>query len=183
MQQKKSVEIIANEKIDDKKLARARKIICELYDELPDYIARGHGPFLAAIYDNSGHLIAKEANNVVLDSNSQNHAEMDAIRAAEKIYNTYDLSQYDLSLYVTAEPCIMCMGGIMWSGIKSVYFGVPSKSVERITGFDEGFKPDWMNEFKRRNIIVYGNIAVDAGEKVLQDYIKQKHIVYAPKRK
>ena len=76
----------------------------------------------------------------------------------------------------------MCLGGIMWSGIKEVYYGVPSKSVEEITGSDEGFKPDWLTEFKKRGILVYGNIEVKAGEKVLKEYVASQHIVYQPHR-
>ena len=174
--------IIANEKIDARKLRRAKKIITELYDELPNYIARGHGPFLAAIYDTDGKQIARAANSVVSMNCSHNHAEMNAIRDAEEKLHTYDLSALNLSLYVTAEPCIMCLGGIMWSGIRAVFFGVPSKTVESITGFDEGFKPDWLDEFKRRNITVYGNIEPERGELVLRDYMTQNRIVYRPKR-
>lgn len=96
---------------------------------------------------------------------------MNAIKAAEKALNTFDLSSANLSLYVTAEPCMMCLGGIMWSGIKAVYFGVPSKRVEEITGFDEGFKPNWFDEFKKRGIAVYGNIESEAGEEVLRSYV------------
>ncbi len=174
--------IIANEKIDARKLRRAKKIITELYDELPNYIARGHGPFLAAIYDADGKQIVRAANSVVSMNCSHNHAEMNAIRDAEELLHTYDLSGHNLSLYVTAEPCIMCLGGIMWSGIRNVYFGVTSKVVESITGFDEGFKPNWLNEFKRRNITVYGNIEPEHGESVLRDYMTQNRIVYKPKR-
>ena len=175
--------VISNEKIDDVKLARAQKIILSLYQELPKYIARGNGPFLAAIYDKNGKLIAKAANSVVNDKCSHNHAEMSVIQMAEKILKTHDLSSHNLSLYVTAEPCIMCLGGIMWSGIKKVYFGVPSGVVEEITGFDEGFKPNWLDEFKRRNISVYGNIESKYGEQILRDYVKQNGIIYSPKRK
>ena len=180
---KSQTTIIANEKINARKLARARRIISELYDELPGYIARGHGPFLAAIYDGRGHLVAKSANTVVKAGCSHNHAEMNAIRAAEKFFKTHDLSGRNLSLYVTAEPCMMCLGGIMWSGIGAVYYGVPSNRVEAITEFDEGFKPDWFNEFKKRGITVYGNIEVEAGKKVLRDYVKNGKTVYQPKRK
>jgi len=175
--------IVANEKIKESKVARAREIIIELQRELPRYIAKGSGPFLAAIYDKTGKLIAKKANSVVSKNCSHNHAEMNAIKAAEKALNTYDLSSYHLSLYVTAEPCMMCLGGIMWSGIKEVYYGVPSKIVEKETGFDEGFKPKWLEEFKRRGITVYGNIEIEAGQKVLKDYVRQSHIVYKPDRK
>ncbi len=170
----------ANEKINMQKLKIAHKIITELQQELKTYIAKGAGPFLAAIYDENYNLISKEANSVVLNSCSHNHAEMNAISVAESKLGTYDLSKYNLKLYVTAEPCIMCLGGILWSGIKEIYFGVPSNRVEKITGFDEGFKPDWFNEFKKRGIIVYGNIASAEGEKVLKQYIKHGNPIYKP---
>jgi len=181
MAQKNSV--IANKKINEKKLNLAKKIILDLQTELKKAIRAGCGPFLAAIYDSKGTLIAKCANSVVFESCSHNHAEMNAIKEAERVLGTYDLSPYGLSLYVTAEPCIMCLGGIMWSGIREVYYGVPSKRVEEITGFDEGFKPDWLNEFKKRGITVYGQIEVEAGEEVLKSYVEQGHTIYKPERK
>jgi len=173
---------VANEKTDEIKLARARKIILELQAELKTYIANGSGPFLAAIYDSAGNLIAKSANSVISEGCSHNHAEMNAIKEAEKKLKTYDLSPYSLSLYVTSEPCIMCLGGIMWSGIKEVYYGVPSAMVEAITGFDEGFKPNWLEEFKKRNITVYGNIETQIGAQVLQYYVSQGKTIYKPQK-
>lgn len=175
--------IIANEEIDTHKLATAKKIILQLQEEIKGHISNGAGPFLAAIYDDKGNLIAKSANSVVTEGCSHNHAEMNVIRAAEKALETYDLSSYNLSLYVTSEPCMMCLGGIMWSGIKAVYYGVPSHKVEEITGFDEGFKPNWLEEFKKRGITVYGQIEQEAGEKVLHEYVATGKTVYQPKRK
>lgn len=164
-------------------ISRAEDIIRALQRELSERIRHeGCGPFLAAIYDEQGHLIAKAANSVVQEQCSHCHAEMNAIRAAERALGTYDLSAHNLALYVTAEPCIMCLGGIMWSGIKAVYYGVPSATVERITGFDEGFKPDWEAEFRKRGITVHGNIATEAGERVLQEYVAAGRTVYRPQR-
>ena len=161
--------IVSNEKINPVKLERAKKIILELQNELKSLIAEGAGPFLAAVYDAEGKLIAKTANSVVSEGCSNNHAEMNAIKAAEKALNTFDLSSANLSLYVTAEPCMMCLGGIMWSGIKAVYFGVPSK-------------PNWFDEFKKRGIAVYGNIESEAGEEVLRGYVTAGKKVYQPER-
>ena len=177
-----NAQVIANEEINDVKLLTAKKILLQLQNEMNDYIANGSGPFLAAIIDENGKIIAKTANSVVSEGCSNNHAEMNAIKMAQNNLGTYDLSKYNLSLYVTSEPCIMCIGGIMWSGIKAVYYGVPSKRVEEITGFDEGFKPNWFEEFKNRGITVYGNIEVKAGEKVLNDYVNGGKIVYQPER-
>jgi len=174
--------IISNEKIDNSKVEIAGKIIAGLQKDMQEYTSSGSGPFVAAIYDANGNLVVKCANSVVNDKCSNNHAEMNAIKAAQEILGTYDLTPYNLKLYVTAEPCIMCIGGIMWSGIKEVYYGVPSNTVEKITGFDEGFKPHWFDEFKKRGIIVYGNIEPQLGEKELYNYMETGKIVYKPVR-
>lgn len=175
-------QVISNEKIDKSKVETASKIITGLQKEMPDFTKNGSGPFVAAIYDDKGNLVVKVANSVVNEHNSNNHAEMNAIKAAEDKLGTYDLAPYNLSLYVTAEPCMMCIGGIMWSGIKAVYYGVPSKDVEEITGFDEGFKPHWFKEFKKRGIVVYGNIETEIGKQELYRYVKDGKEVYKPSR-
>lgn len=175
--------IVTNEKIDSDKLQKATEIITSLHQQLKKYIRNGSGPFLAAIYNNNNQLIAQTANSVISECCSNNHAEINVIKEAQKKLQTYDLSAYNLSLYVTAEPCMMCLGAIMWSGIKAVYYSVPSRRVEEITGFDEGFKPNWLEEFKKRGITVYGNIAQDEGEQVLRNYVAEGYTVYQPERK
>ena len=177
-----NAKVISNEKIDNAKVQTASKIIADLQREMSNYTKAGSGPFVAAIYDDKGNLLVKVANSVVNEHNSNNHAEMNAIKAAEDKLGTYDLSPYNLSLYVTAEPCMMCIGGIMWSGIKAVYYGVPSNDVEKITGFDEGFKPHWFKEFKKRGIIVYGNIEPEIGRQELYKYIDAGKEIYKPSR-
>ena len=177
-----NAKVISNEKIDNQKVLTASKIIKQLQNEMESFTAKGSGPFVAAIYDQNGKLIVKVANSVVNENCSNNHAEMNAIKAAEKKLKTFDLAPYNLKLYVTAEPCIMCIGGIMWSGIREVYYGVPSKTVEKITGFDEGFKPHWFKEFKKRGIIVYGNIEPEMGEQQLYKYVNSKKKIYKPSR-
>lgn len=175
-------DIISNEPVNKSKVDRAYEIISALQTEMKKFTDCGSGPFLAAIFDKSGNLIIKTSNSVVNDVCSHNHAEINAIKEVEKIYGTYDLSEYDLSLYITAEPCMMCVGAILWSGIKHVYYGIPSESVEKITGFDEGFKPDWLEEFRKRGITVYGNIAPELGEQALREYIENGLTVYKPER-
>ena len=177
-----SNEIISNEKINEEKLDNAINIITNLQQELLSCIESGCGPFLAAIYDKNNNLIAKSANSVVSEKCSNNHAEINTIKLAQNKLQSYDLSSFDLSIYVTAEPCMMCLGAIMWSGIKNLYYGVPSKIVEEITGFDEGFKPNWLDEFKKRGIIAYGNIVPDIGIEQLKKYVNSNREIYKPSR-
>ena len=159
--------LVANEKIDEVKLARAKKIILDLYKELANKTSNNRS-FIAAIYDNKGKLIAKAANSVVTGSCSLNHAEINVIREAERILGTYDLSPYHLSLYTSAEPCIMCAGAIIWSGIKEVYYGVPLECIQELANEDQGPKINLLDEFKKRGIIVYGGIEVEEGQKIVR---------------
>ena len=177
-----NAEVISNERIDQAKVDVACKIIAGLYKDVQSYTKDGSGPFVAAIYNDKNELVVKAANSVVNEGCSINHAEMNVIRAAEQMFGTYDLAPYNLKLYLTAEPCIMCVGGIMWSGIKEIYYGVPSKAVEKITGFDEGFKPNWFKEFKKRGIVVYGNIEQELGKQELQNYVNEGKKIYKPLR-
>ena len=49
------------------------------------------------------------------------HAEMEAIRKANKKLKSWRL--VDCDIYVTLEPCLMCMGAIIQSRIRHIYFG------------------------------------------------------------
>lgn len=106
---------------------------------------------------------------------------MNAIALAEQNLGTWNLAGRDLTLYTTAEPCMMCVGGILWSGIGRVVYGVATEAVEHITGFDEGFKPNWQAEFAKRKIEVVGPIAPEAGEAVLAEYMRRQGVVYSPR--
>ena len=178
----KRMHIQANSPIDKAELQKAQKIMLGVYDKTADGVRQGKGPFYAEIYDSDGNFIVSSSNSVVEDNCSVYHAEVNTLRKAHAYYKTYNLAPKDLTIYVNAEPCIMCAGALMWSGVKTIYYGVPSKDVERITGFDEGFKPNWIKEFKKRGITVYGNIEQQAGEKVLQEYVNSGKEIYKPTR-
>ena len=49
------------------------------------------------------------------------HAELEAIQKAEKILKSWRL--VDCDIYVTLEPCLMCMGAIIQARFKNVYYG------------------------------------------------------------
>ena len=77
-------------------------------------------PFAAAIvHRGTGGVVAegwnKTANNPLL------HGEIDAIN--NMIAAAPALDRSELVLYTTAEPCPMCQGAILWSGIGAVVFG------------------------------------------------------------
>ncbi len=100
-----------------------------------DNIDNGGGPFGAVIV-RDGKIIAEAANSVTNDNDPTAHAEVNAIRKASKLLNTFDLS--DCQIYTSCEPCPMCLGAIYWSGIKTVFYGNDKQDAANIN-FDDRF--------------------------------------------
>ncbi len=106
------------------------------------------GPFGALIIDKHGEILAVASNSVLKDHDPTAHAEMNAIREATKKINSHDLS--GCTLYTTAYPCPMCLGAIIWSNIKKVYYGCTEEDSDSI-GFIDEFIYKFIEE-KRQNI-------------------------------
>lgn len=64
-------------------------------------------------------IIAKSHNNVELNKDSTAHAEMLAIREAQKVIGHKHLLECDM--YITLEPCSMCAGAIVLSRLRNLY--------------------------------------------------------------
>ena len=105
-------------------------------------VTRGTGgPFGAAIFRrDTAHLVSVGVNDVVRGNNSALHAEVMAIMLAEHAVGSYSLSGPDLpehELVTSCEPCAMCLGAILWSGVRRVAMGATREDAKAI-GFDEG---------------------------------------------
>jgi tRNA(Arg) A34 adenosine deaminase TadA len=99
------------------------------------------GPFGAAIFDaETGRIVSVGLNQVVRLSNSVLHAEVTAIMTAQKIIQNYNLNfdgrgRYEL--FTSCEPCCMCLGAVLWSGVKRMVCAAAKDDASGI-GFDEG---------------------------------------------
>ena len=78
-------------------------------------------PVGAILIDDSGKIISKGFNKKEKDNDVSKHAEIIAIRKANKILNNWRLD--NLTLVVTLSPCLMCLGAIIASRIKKVVIG------------------------------------------------------------
>ena len=76
-------------------------------------------PFGAVIV-RGGRVLAFGRNSTKRNSDPTAHAEMMAIRAFLNGHEPDDLK--DATLYSSGEPCVMCMGAIIWCGIKRLVF-------------------------------------------------------------
>lgn len=86
---------------------------------------RGEIP-IGAVIVRSGKVISKAHNMREKKQNALYHAEVLAIMRACKKLKSWRLD--DCEMYVTIEPCQMCMGAITNARLKTVYFGAGTKS-------------------------------------------------------
>jgi tRNA(adenine34) deaminase len=71
------------------------------------------------VYENR--CLAEGWNQPIQNHDPTAHAEIQAIRKTGQVLNNYRL--IDCTLYVTLEPCVMCMGAIAHSRVKRLVFG------------------------------------------------------------
>ena len=76
---------------------------------------------VGAVLVKDGLIIAKAHNQPISTYDATAHAEIQLIRLAGNKLENYRLS--GTSLYVTLEPCAMCLGAIMHARIKRVIYG------------------------------------------------------------
>ena len=83
----------------------------------------GEVPVGAVLVDAQGELLATGFNRTIIDHDPTSHAEIVALRAGAQQVQNYRLP--GASLYVTLEPCAMCLGAILHARLARVVFGAP----------------------------------------------------------
>jgi tRNA(Arg) A34 adenosine deaminase TadA len=136
--------------------------------------AAGGGPFAAAVFErDSGRLVAAGGNLVVMSRCSSAHAEVIALSLAQQRLENFDLAAAGFpahELVSSAEPCAMCVGAVLWSGVRSLVYGAREEDVRAI-GFDEGPKhPLWADALRDRGIRVTPDVLRAECTAILRDY-------------
>lgn len=83
----------------------------------------GEVPVGAVLVDAQGELLATGFNRTIIDHDPTAHAEIVALRAGAQQVQNYRLP--GASLYVTLEPCAMCLGAMLHARLARVVFGAP----------------------------------------------------------
>ena len=145
------------------------------------------GPFGAAVFEReSGQLVSGGVNVVLKQGCSAAHAEMMAIMLAQQELGTHDLGVAELpefQLVTSGKMCAMCLGSVVWSGVREVLASAQPEDVENIVGFDEGPAPaDYDQQLEKRGISIIPSFLREEGCEVLQRYVDLEGVVYNPSR-
>ena len=138
----------------------------EFADELSkqNLLTNNGGPFGAVVVKN-GVIVGTGNNHVLANNDPTAHAEVMAIRNACENLNTYDLT--DCELYTSCYPCPMCLSAIIWSNIKTMYYGAT-----RYDAANAGFRDDAIYNYldNKNNILEKHEVIDKSCVDVLENY-------------
>lgn len=140
------------------------------------------GPFGAAVFeDATGRLVSVGVNSVRRLSNCTLHAETAALMFAGQAEGCHSLHQEDGPSFVLAtscDPCAMCLGAILWSGVRRVICAATREDA-MAAGFDEGpvFDESW-RYLADRNVDVTHGLRRAEARAVLDAYVAKGGMLY-----
>lgn len=140
--------------MDNKYMKAALKCAQKAFDE-------GEVP-IGAVVVSDGKIIARGHNRRTKRQIATAHAEIEAIEKACKKLKSWRIPECEL--YVTLEPCPMCMGAVLNSRIKKVYFGAPEDKGRSLT--QQIANANLLNHV----VEVQGGVMEEECKKILSDF-------------
>ena len=140
------------------------------------------GPFGAVIVErDSGRVVAVGMNAVVRMHNCTLHGEMVAFMMAQKRVRSFTLGASRLpatDLFTSCEPCAMCLGATLWSGVTRIVCGAARDDASRLN-FEEGpvFPESWAY-LASHGVEVVRGVLRDEAKAVMELYRERNGPIY-----
>jgi tRNA(adenine34) deaminase len=121
---------------------------------------------VGAVLVKDGKLIAQAHNQPIQKNDASAHAEIQLLRIAGKKTNNYRLN--NMTMYITLEPCIMCLGAIMNARISKIIYGAHDLKIGAYRSYIN------LNNSKcfQHKLDVTGGVLENKCKTLLQDFFK-----------
>jgi tRNA(Arg) A34 adenosine deaminase TadA len=142
------------------------------------------GPFGALIVESeTGRIVAAGTNSVLRLNNSTLHGEMIAFMVAQQRLGSFSLSAPGMpahELVTSCEPCAMCLGAALWSGVSRIVCGASREDATRLR-FEEGpVFPQSYAYLEARGVTFTRNVLREEARAVLERYRARGGAIYNP---
>ena len=123
---------------------------------------------VGAVVVSGGEIVARGHNRSETDSDPSAHAEIVALREAARAEGNYRLT--GATLYVTLEPCAMCMGALVQARIERLVFGAyDPKAGAAGSAIDLSDSPSFNHRFE-----INGGVLAEECGAVLKTFFESK---------
>jgi tRNA(adenine34) deaminase len=127
----------------------------------------GEVPVGAVIVCN-GDIIGEGFNQPITSHDPTAHAEVVALRAAANRFQNYRL--VDATLYVTLEPCTMCVGALIHARISRLVFGTTEPKAGAVVSQSQLLDASYFNH----RIALQGGVLAETCQHQLSDFFRRR---------
>ena len=138
-------------------------------DEARRGLAAGEVP-VGAVVVIDGRIVARAFNQPISAIDPTAHAEVLALRAAAHAMGNYRLT--DAVLYVTVEPCLMCVGALVHARVREVVYGAAEPKSGALVSTLRALESSGLNH---RFAVTAGVLEPQCRE-LMQEFFKAKRV-------
>jgi tRNA(adenine34) deaminase len=125
---------------------------------------------IGAVLVVDGRIAARGRNEPVGTSDPTAHAEVQALRAAGQAFKNYRLT--GSTLYVTVEPCLMCVGALVHARVGEVVYGAAEPKTGALRSAARVLELDGLNH----RFAVTGGVLEAPARELLQKFFSERRV-------
>ena len=125
---------------------------------------------IGAVVVADGKVVGTGCNRPVSAIDPTAHAEINALRAAATSMENYRLT--GVTLYVTVEPCLMCVGAMIHARVGLVVYGAPEPRSGALVSAARAHETPGLNH----QLTVLGGVLEEECREVVQEFFKDKRL-------
>ena len=130
---------------------------------------------IGAVVVRDGERLATAWNAPIASCDPTAHAEIAALRSAGRVLGNYRLT--GSTLYVTLEPCLMCLGAMLHARIDRLVFGAADPKVGATSQLDGLARRASFNHA----FVVEGGVLAETSARLLRSFFQRKRCGEVPK--
>ena len=123
---------------------------------------------IGAVVVSDGKVVGAGCNSPVSGIDPTAHAEINALRAAASAMENYRLT--GVTVYVTVEPCLMCVGAMIHARVSLVVYGAAEPRSGALVSAARAHETPGLNH----ELTVLGGVLEDECRALMQEFFKEK---------
>ena len=130
-------------------------------------LAAGEVP-IGAVVVLDGRIVARAFNQPIGAVDPTAHAEVLALRDAARAVGNYRLT--DATVYVTVEPCLMCVGALIHARVREVVYGAAEPKTGALVSTMRALETPGLNH----RFEVIGGVREAEGRELIQQFFRDR---------
>ena len=125
---------------------------------------------IGAVVVLDGRIVGAGFNQPIASADPTAHAEIVAMREAARVLGNYRLT--GATLYVTVEPCLMCVGAMVHARVATLVYGAREPKAGAVESTQRAHEHAALNH----RVAVVGGVLEDECRQVLQEFFRERRI-------